>query len=177
MDAMDIGLALSVYQKKMVNNVVKDFNLKFEDMTYSSGRSLIFKKNDTVYQLYLAEALFNIVCHNIKLSANVNGIVKMINIYPKYNTIQYEYVEPIYDIHTKTIKADLKRLYHDVKTILKNLDINQLVHGDFCCDNMGYSQVQNKYVLYDLETLHRMRCDEQDVDSYNIAKSFKFVTH
>lgn len=172
---LELGLDLSPRQYKLVTDLITKFELNIDSMTYSSGRSLIFYKPKSVYQLYLSDELFNKVIYNINLCNNIEGVVKYYNIYPTLNTIEYERVEPIYNITTNRINVN-STFYSDIYTILESFLNHHLVHGDFCCDNIGYSHAQQKYVVYDLETVRYMTNEDDYIDKHRFEKSLNFCT-
>jgi hypothetical protein len=181
----ELGLHLSKHQLKLVLKLTTKFDLDVSKVTYSSGRSLIFRKYDKVYQIYLSDKLFNKVVFNLTLLSDVVGIIKYYNIYEKLNTIVYEYVDPIYNIHDNSINISGSSsssgggpdsFYADIDNILSSLAMNRLVHGDFCCDNIGYSQIQNRYVVYDLETARYTRWGDEELDRNRFKKSVKFCS-
>lgn len=176
----ELGLCLSKHQLKLVLKLTTKFDLDVSKVTYSSGRSLIFRKYDKVYQIYLSDVLFNKIVYNLTLLSDVVGIVKYYNIYEKLNTIVYEYVDPIYNIHDNSINISgtggTDSFYADIENILSSLAMNRLVHGDFCCDNIGYSQIQNRYVVYDLETARYTRWGDEELDRNRFKKSVKFCS-
>lgn len=169
----ELGLDLDNSQCIMISNLVTTFDLTFSDVTYSSGRSLIFYKNDKVYQLYLSHNLFTQVIHNLKLLHPINGIIIHYDIHSTFNTIEYERIKPIYNVVDNSICIN-HNFFIDVYSILESLLEHRIVHGDFCCDNIGYSFKQAKYVLYDFETVRCMQSGEEDVDRVRFEKSIKF---
>ena len=175
----DIGITLDTYQSKMIAKLVYKFDLNMNDIRCSSGRSIIFIKDNMVYQIYLSDLLFQTIVHNLKLISNMKGIVQYYHVYDKLNTVQYEKVEPIYNVQTSHLyeNVNIDKLVQNVDNILTSLNKAQIVHGDFCCDNMGYSNIQKQYVLYDLETVRYMINDNDVIcDQNRIKKSIKFCT-
>lgn len=142
----------------------------------SSGRSIIINidNSDYVYQFYLNTMHFNTVLHNSELVKNLNGFVNIIDILYDYDTIIYEKLIPIYNIQDNTITlfTSLDQFYNDISLILYTLRLTSLVHGDFTCDNIGFSTTTNEYVLYDLETLKFN--DNTCTDIYRVNDSLLF---
>lgn len=171
----DLGLDLSIHQYRMIQELIHEFDLNVNLCTYSSGRSLIFLKNEKAYQLYLTGELFERVLQNLSTCRRIDGIIKHYNIYPKLNTIEYERIEPIYKVATNSIDVN-ESFYSDVHVILESFLKHQIVHGDFCCDNIGYSPKQKRYIVYDLETVRSMRYGDEDVDRHRFKKSVRFCT-
>jgi hypothetical protein len=159
----------------MVSNLILKFDLDANLVTYSSGRSLVFFKNEKVFQIYLSDKLFEKILYNLNLCKGIEGIIAHYNIHPKINTIEYERIEPIYNITTNTISVN-NTFYSNVYTIIESFLRNRIVHGDFCCDNIGYSPKQKRYIVYDLETVRYMLNGEEDVDRNRLEKSIKFCT-
>lgn len=171
----DLGLELSFHQHRMIRNLINKFDLDVNLCTYSSGRSLIFLKNDKAYQLYLTDELFERILQNLNTSHVIEGVIKHYIIHPKLNTVEYERIEPIYNVITNCINVN-ETFYSDVYNILESFLKHRIVHGDFCCDNIGYSSKQKRYIVYDLETIRCMRYGDEDVDRNRFEKSVKFCT-
>ena len=89
------------------------------------------------------------------------------------NTIEYERLEPIYNITNNSINIK-DNFYSSVYEILESFLHHRLVHGDFCCDNIGYSPKQQKYVVYDFETVRYMRSGDEEIDKNRFEKSLNF---
>lgn len=171
----ELGLDLSFHQHRMIRNLILKFDLDVTTCTYSSGRSLIFFKHDKAYQLYLTDELFERVLQNLRTCYSIEGVIQHYNIHPKLNTIEYEHVEPIYNVGTNSINVT-ESFYSDVYTILESFLKQRIVHGDFCCDNIGYSSKQKRYIIYDLETVRCMRYGDEDIDRNRFEKSVRFCT-
>ena len=171
----ELGLDLSFHQHRMIRNLILKFDLDVDSCTYSSGRSLIFLKHDKAYQLYLTDELFKKVLQNIQTCYIIDGVIQHYIIHPKHNTIEFERVEPIYNINTNSIIVN-DTFYSDVYTILESFLKHRIVHGDFCCDNIGYSSKRKRYVIFDLETVRYMQYGDEEVDTNRFEKSVKFCT-
>ena len=171
----DLGIDLSFHQHRMIRNLILKFDLDINSCTYSSGRSLIFLKHDKAYQLYLTDELFEKVLYNLRICYGIDGIITHYIIHPKLNTIEYERIEPIYNVVTNDINVN-ESFYSEIYTILESFLKHRIVHGDFCCDNIGYSSKQKRYIVYDLETIRCMRYGDEDVDRNRFEKSVKFCT-
>lgn len=171
----ELGLDLTLHQRRMVSNLILKFDLDSNLVTYSSGRSLVFFKGDKVYQIYLSDKLFEKILYNLNLCKGIEGIIKHYNIHPKINTIEYERIEPIYNITTNTINVN-NTFYSNVCTIIESFLKYRIIHGDFCCDNIGYSPRQKRYIVYDLETVRYMLNGDENVDRNRLEKSIKFCT-
>jgi hypothetical protein len=169
----EFGLDLSFHQHRMIQILILKFDLDVNSCTYSSGRSLIFLKHDKAYQLYLTNELFEKVLQNLDTCHEIEGIVKQYIIHPKFNTVEYERIEPIYNVVTNSIIVN-DSFYSDIYTILESFLKYRIVHGDFCCDNIGYSSKQKRYVIYDLETVRPMRYGDEEIDKNRFEKSVKF---
>lgn len=145
------------------------------DIDCSSGRSLVInpRLSTCVYQFYLNQYNFECIVNNLKLINSSPVFVNVLGVLYNYSIIIYEKIRPIYNIKTRCISlyTNLDKFYNDICYILYILKLKSLSHGDFTCDNIGYSLLRKRYVLYDLETIKKTtNCS----DIYSINKSLLF---
>jgi len=178
----DLGLYLTDEQSKLFFKLVINYNLDCSSVQLysSSGRSIVLKCTDIVYQFYLYKSLYDKVVENIKRVEFIPGIIHVYEFIPQYNTIVFECVEPIYNVVKNKIivpREKLDTFFNDMFQIMFQLRLQKLVHGDFVCDNIGYSWYQNQYVVYDLEFLSAMTIDSvyRDVNEFNKSCRFHLI--
>lgn len=176
MDEMiyDLGVYMTPSQLENLKIIIKTlFNndlTKFE-LTASSGLSIIIvnKYCDCVHQYYLSKDLYKKVLDNVnKLNQTINhGFVKFLSSDDKLQLITYEKVEPI-----NGNAFDTTKLKNDVFKTLKTMKELGISHGDLVLDNIGYSKIDNQYLIYDFETV-KFDVKESN-DLYTFLKSIKF---
>lgn len=170
----DLGVYMTAPQLENLKIIIKTiFNndlTKFE-LTASSGLSIIIinRHHNCVHQYYLSKDLYKKVLDNVtKLNQSINhGFVKIISYNDELRMITYEKIEPI-----KGKDFDLSKLKNDVFKTLKVMKKLGISHGDLVLDNIGYSKIDNQYLIYDFETM-KFDVDESS-DLYTFLKSIKF---
>lgn len=177
----DIDLCLSVRECRMVCKLARRFGMTSAtcDVTCSSGRSIVFVPHtrDSVYQFYRTDQLFCSVLESIKACTGMQGIVQTLHVYPDLRTVQYEYLEPVCNPVRRTASVG-ETFEEDIQSVLTELKDRGLAHGDFRCDNIGYSPSRGRYVVYDLESM-RSYDDYGSIargktDAMQLAQSLRF---
>lgn len=177
MDEMiyDLGVHMNEQQLENLKIIIKTiFNndlTKFE-LTTSSGLSVIIvnKYCNCVHQYYLSQDLYKKVLGNVtKLNQTFDrGFVKFLSFNDELQLITYEKIEPI-----NGNDFNISKLKNDVFKTLKAMKEANVSHGDLVLDNIGYSKIDNQYLIYDFETM-KFDVEEESNDLYTFLKSIKF---
>lgn len=179
----DIGMCLNSKQTIVFEEVLVKVGYTPEhyDVKSSGGMSIVIipKRGFTVYQFYLSDATFENIQTHLSLIQSINGFVKIIDVYPTLNTIEFEKVEPTIHVEIGKISVEpfvnLEKLMNDVFQTLVDLKLKGACHRDLTMDNIGYSRAKDKYLVYDFETVS---VDEGECgknrDLYTFMDSLKF---
>lgn len=179
----DIGMCLNSKQTVVFEELLTKIQYTPEscDVKSSGGMSIVIipRNGFTVYQFYLSDATFEKIQAHLSLIQSIDGFVKIIDVYPTLNTIEYERVEPI--VHVEIGKISVKpfvnpeKLMNHVFQTLVDLKLKSACHRDLTLDNIGYSSAKDKYLVYDFET---MSVDDGECsknrDLYTFLDSIKF---
>ncbi len=172
----DLGIYLNSLQlNKFYNCVHFLFDNRINDLilTCSSGASIIIIDNansNVIYQYYLSDKTYKTVLNVCK--QKIDGFVQMQTYYDKYNIIVFDRIEPIVNLIEKTHVFDKSRLLNDIFITLLNFKKLQISHNDLTLDNIGYSNVYKKYLIYDFETVKFNT--NTDNDLYTFLNSINF---
>ena len=141
-------------------------------MTSSSGLSVIIidkQDKDYIYQYYLSMSTYEKVKKNIQHlnELQIKGFVKAYSFDDEFRLIKYQKIEPIIENN-----FDIFKLKNDILKILIELKKNNISHGDLTLDNIGFYSKENRFILYDFETI--TFDTEQSNDLYTFLKSINF---
>lgn len=174
---IDVGLLLdnsSLYHLKQIIKMIGDQNITCIET--SCGTSIVIETNfDVVYQLYLYPVLFKRISQVLILYGlnGLSGLVYCYSIIDALNCIVFEKLKPINRIENLN-SIDIDRIRHDVSRTLHQLHSFHYTHGDVTLDNIGWSELQQQYVLYDFETVAYYTLSNIDRDWYMFNKSIDF---
>lgn len=182
----DIGICLNDRQTTVFTSLLSwiSYTPDKYNVKSSCGMSIVIVPlcKSRVYQFYLSESTFQKIQTNLQIIQSIDGFVKILDLYPEFNTIVYEKIEPIIDILTNdNVKfkvketVDVKRLMNDVFQLLVDMKSKNLCHRDLTLDNIGYSKLKDKYLVYDFETIAiDKELAYQNKDMYTFIESIKF---
>ena len=177
----DIGICLNDRQTNVFTSLLSLISYTPEkyDVKSSGGMSIVMVPHgkSIVFQFYLSDFIFDKIQTNLTLVQSINGFVKILDVYPEFNTIVYEKIDPIVDTTLFKVKetVDAKRLMNDIFQLLVDLKSSNLYHRDLTLDNIGYSAIKDKYLVYDFETLAvDTESTYQNKDMYTFMDSVKF---
>lgn len=181
----DIGMCLNSKQTVVFERLLTKVDYKPEsyDVKSSCGMSIVIipRKGYTVYQFYLSDATFEKIQAHLSLIQSIDGFVKIIDVYPDFNTIEFEKVEPIIHVEIGKISVkpfvSLEKLMNHVCQTLVDLKMASVCHRDLTLDNIGYSSAKDKYLVYDFETMSVDDGEEEcskNRDLHTFLESIKF---
>lgn len=171
----DLGINLKenhISDMKIIINKLFNNDFSRVQLTCSSGLSIIIldKSNEEyVYQYYLSNHTYDKVLNNV-LKLNdmcIHGFIKMYEHDDELRLIKYQKIVPIIDD-----AFDISKIKNDVFKVLIQMKKYNITHGDLTLDNIGFSPIENRYLIYDFETMNFN--SEQDVDLYIFLKSINF---
>lgn len=157
----DIGICLNSKQTVVFEELLGKvgYTPSHYDVKSSCGMSIVIIPRDgfTVYQFYLSDATFEKIQTHLSLIQSIDGFVKIIDVYPDFNTIVYEKIEPIVHVEIGKISVkpfvNVEKLMNNVVQTLVDLKMKGACHRDLTLDNIGYSHTKDKYLVYDFETI------------------------
>lgn len=179
----DIGMCLNSKQTVVFEELLTKIGYTPEscDVKSSGGMSIVIipRNGFTVYQFYLSDATFQKIQAHLSLIQSIDGFVKIIDVYPEFNTVEFEKVEPTIHVEIGKISVEpfvsLEKLMNDVVQTLVDLKMKGACHRDLTLDNIGYSRTKDKYLVYDFET---MSVDDGECgknrDLHTFLESLKF---
>ncbi len=156
----------------IINNVLQG-DIKHIKLTCSSGNSIvIINENDpnVIYQYFLHEKMYNKV-FDVCLQ-RIDGFVQMITFYNNYQLLVFERVEPLVNIVDNTCNFNLLKLLNDIFHTLITMKKLNISHNDLTLDNIGYSKIHNRYLVYDFESVKFETKESNDL--YSLLKSINF---
>lgn len=174
----DLGIHMTENQIKLFTQILTLFpdikNLSFQS---SSGSSVVISDNsdkNRIYQFYLFEKTFEqvkLTC-NILKELNLDGFVKSIDYLDQYQTIIFERVEPIVKWEDKNVSYNISLLINNMLRTCYDMKKFGITHNDLRLDNIGYSPIKNKYLVYDFETVNFNH--KHNTDLYTLFNSINF---
>lgn len=172
----ELGIYMTSSQYENLVDIVN--NILYGDienirLTCSSGNSIvIINENDPkiIYQYFLHERMYKKI-FDICLQ-RIDGFVQMITFYDDYQLIVFERIEPLINIFNNTCNFELSKLLNDIFHTLLTMKKLNISHNDLTLDNIGYSKIQNRYLIYDFETIKFETIDSNDL--YSFLKSINF---
>lgn len=168
----DIGLSLQPQTlhklQTIMATIVGTQNIK--RIETSCGTSVVIvTKHNRVYQFYLQIHLFKRIVQLIKLHRlHIDGLVKHHRILYPLQCVVYEKVRPV------SVHDNLKQVEQDMRRTLNVLHSVGFSHGDVSLDNIGWSYIQKRYVLFDFETMSKTTHATVERDWYSLDKSLEF---
>lgn len=171
---LGIYMTSSQYDKliDIINNVLYGDidNIK---LTCSSGTSIVIineNEPNVIYQYFLHERMYKKV-FDVCLQ-RIDGFVQLITFHDDYQLLVFERIEPVVNITDNTCNFNLSILLNDIFHTLITMKKLNISHNDLTLDNIGYSKIRNRYLVYDFETIKFETKDSNDL--YSFLKSINF---